>query len=69
MMLHIEASHKVFADVVMQKFCNRFVCKLNVSDDRLTRNYMRLKKFEEMGIALTPHFHIPKLTEEEEVDE
>ena len=69
MMLHIEASHKVFADVAMQKFCNRFVCKLNISDDRLIRNYMRLKKFEEMGITLTTHFHIPKLTEEEEVDE
>ena len=69
MMLHIEAAHKVFAGVTMQKFCSRFVCKLNVSDDRLTRNYMRLKKFEEMGMALIPHFHIPKLTEEEEVDE
>ena len=69
MMLHIEASHKVFADVAMQKFCSRFVCKLNISIDRLTRNYMRLKKFEEMGITLTTHFHIPKLTEEEEVDE
>ena len=69
MMLHIEATHKVFAGVTMQKFCNRFVCKLNVSVDRLTRNYMRLKKFEEMGMTLIPHFHIPKLTEEEEVDE
>ena len=69
MMLHIEAAHKVFAGVTMQKFCNRFVCKLNVSVDRLTRNYMRLKKFEEMGMTLIPHFHIPKLTEEEEVDE
>lgn len=69
MMLHIEAAHKVFAGVTMQKFCSRFVCKLNVSDDRLVRNYMRLKKFEEMGMTLIPHFHIPKLTEEEEVDE
>ena len=69
MMLHIEAGPKVFANVTMQILCSRFVCKLNISDDRLIRNYMRLKKFEEMGITLIPHFHIPELTEEEEVDE
>lgn len=69
MMLHIEAAHKVFAGVAMQKFCNRFVCKLNVSDVRLLRNYMHLQMFEKMGEHLIPHFHFPKLTEEEEVDE
>ena len=68
MMLHIEAADRVFPGA-MQEFCSRFVCKLNISDDRLLRNYMRLKKFKEMGITLIPHFHIPKLTEEEEVDE
>ena len=54
--LHIDASYAEHAAARVRNFCNRFVCKLNLGDDRLVRNYMRLKKFEEMGDELLPYF-------------
>ena len=54
--LHVDASYAEHAAARVRNFCSRFICKLNLGDERLVKNYMRLKKFEKMGDKLLPYF-------------
>lgn len=54
--LHVEASYDEHAAARVKNFCSCFICKLNLGDERLVKNYMRLKMFEKMGDKLLPYF-------------
>ena len=54
--LHVDASYTEHAAARARNFCSRFICKLNIDDERLVKNYTRLKKFEKMGDKLLPYF-------------
>ena len=54
--LHVDASCAEHAAARARNFCSRFICKLNIDDERLVKNFRRLKMFEKMGDKLLPYF-------------
>lgn len=68
-MLHVDASYTEHAAARVRNFCSRFICKLNLGDERLVKNYMRLKKFEKMGDKLLPYFCATEINSDKETIE
>ena len=64
--LHVDALCAEHAAARVRNFCSRFICKLNIDDERLVKNYIRLKKFEKMGDKLLPYFYATETNSDKE---
>ena len=67
--LHVDASYAEYAEhaaALVRNFCSCFICKLNLGDERLVKNYMRLKMFEKMGDKLLPYFYATETNSDKE---